>query len=115
MKSYNVKYFQLFSHLILNVIVANIAESFNSIQIVFDLDYPLILKYFYFFQKMQLVFTFYLTIIEVCLLKYWLKFIRKKIIAMDDSFVGFGITLANVLVTTLFALSKVVIGDDDLK
>ena len=115
MKSSNVKYFQLFSNLILNVIVANIAESFNSIQIVFDLDYPLILKYFYFFQKMQLVFTFYLTMIEVCLLKYWLKFIRKKIIAMDDSFVGFGITLANVLVTTLFALSKVVIGDDDLK
>ena len=34
---------------------------------------------------------------------------------MDDSFVGFGITLANVLVTTLFSLSKVVIGDDDLK
>ena len=115
MKSSNVKYFQLFSNLILNVIVANIAESFNSIQIVFDLDYPLILKYFYYFQKMQLVFTFYLTVIEVCLLKYWLKFIRKKIIAMDDSFVGFGITLANVIVTTLFAVSKVVIGDSYLK
>ena len=108
-------YFQLFSHLILNVILGNIAESVNSIQIVFDLNYPSILKYFYYFQKMQLVFMFYLTMIEVCLLKYWLKFIRKKIIAMDDSFVCFGITLANLFVTTLFAVSKVVVGDADLK
>ena len=103
--------FQLFSNLILNVIASNIAESINSIQIIFDLDYPSILNYFYYFQKMQLVFTFYLTMIEVCLLKYWLKFIRKKIIAMDDSFVGFGITLANVSLTSLFAVSKVFIGD----
>ena len=109
------KYFQLFSNLILNVIVSNIAESINSFQMIFDLSYHSILKYFYYFQRMQLVFTFYLTMIEVCMIKYWLKFIRKKVIAMDDSFMGVGYTLVNVFITSLFAISKVAIGDADLK
>ena len=110
-----IHFLQLFSNLILNVIMSNIAESINSIQIIFDTNFPLLVKYFYFFQKMQLVFNFYLTMIEVCLMKYWLKFVRKKIINIDDSFVSFGITLTNAMLSSLFAISKVVIGDADIR
>ena len=101
--------------MILNVIISNIAESINSVQMIFDVNFPLHIKYFYFFQKMQLVLNFYLTMIEVCLMKYWLKFVRKKIITIDDSFVSVGITLTNVMLSSMFAISKVVIGDADIR
>ena len=53
--------------------------------------------------------------IEVCLMKYWLKFVRKKIITIDDSFVSVGITLTNVMLSSMFAILKVVIGDADIR
>ena len=60
---------------------------------------------------MQINFTFLLIIIETCTIKYWLKFWRQKMIAMDDSFIATCITMQNIMMSSIFAMAKIQMGD----
>ena len=96
------------------MILSNILETMNTIRILFDLSYPKVMLYFHAFHAMQINFTYLLVIIEMCIIKYWLKFWRQRMIAMDDSFIAICITLQNVTMSSIFALAKIQIGDAEV-
>ena len=93
------------------MILSNILETINTIRILFDLSYPKTLLYFHAFQSMQVIITFLLIIIETCTIKYWLKFWRQKMIAMDDYFIATCITMQNIMMSSIFAMAKIQMGD----
>ena len=90
-------------------------ETMNTIRILFDLSYPKVMLYFHAFHAMQINFTYLLVIIETCVIKYWLKFWRQRMIAMDDYFIAICITMQNVLMSSLFSLAKIQWGDAEEK
>ena len=55
--------------------------------------------------------NFLFTVLEITVLKYWLKFIRKSLISMDDNFMYLSLSIQNIVLSTLFSVSKFVIGD----
>ena len=54
-----------------------------------------------------------LTIFELGFIKFWLKHIRKRLIVMDEAFIVTCITLQNVMMSVLYALTKITIGDPE--
>ena len=68
---------------------------------------------FYAFLQLQFNLFSIFTILEIVTIKYWLKFIRKKVVAMDDEIIVFVLTLQNLVMSSLYALVKIVIGDGD--
>ena len=68
---------------------------------------------FYAFLQLQFNLFSIFTILEIVTIKYWLKFIRKKVVAMNDEIIVFVLTLQNLMMSSLYALVKIVIGDGD--
>ena len=112
-KDLNLVTFQLFSNMCINFIISNILETINTLPIVFDFENPKVLKYIHVFQKLQAYGFLLLALIEIICIKYWFKFRLKRMISMNDSFIVFSLTLINIQMSSLLALSKIILGDAD--
>lgn len=77
---------------------------------VFDLDLK-ILSTFNQFVKMQTWHFYLLSLIEICLVKYWLKYVRKRLICMDENFFVTSLTIINIMVSISFSFAKIMLGE----
>ena len=68
-------------------------------------------RYIYAFKHMQGTYFLIFTVTEICLFKYWNEFIRKKMVSMDEGFIVFFLTSANIMNSCLFAAFKIIVGD----
>ena len=98
--------------MLLNMIVNNILKTVNTSIIIFDLDEVKFLKSFAMFLRIQATLFVLFTVIEICLFKYWLKFILKRLVTMDDSVIVMIFSLQNILMSVLFAIARVQISDE---
>ena len=82
--------------------------------VIFDLEHLQLLRQFVLFLKIQNVLYMLFTITEVVLVKYWMRFILKKLVTMDDTFIVVVLTLENLAMSILFAIARVIISEDYL-
>ena len=62
--------------------------------------------------KLFTVLALHFAFIEIVLFKLWLRFIKKRLVAMDDNFIITVLTMENVTMSVLFGAAKVIISDD---
>lgn len=94
------------------MIVNNLSKTLTIIPIVFDLEEPWFLEKFVMFLRIETSVFLTLTITEICIFKYWLKFILKRLIIMDNQRIVLVLTLENLMMSTLFALVRIHKSDD---
>ena len=61
--------------------------------------------------KMQTWHFYLLSLIEICLIKYWLKYLRKRLISMDEHFIVRCLSMINVMISISCSCAKIVLGD----
>ena len=96
----------LFELIIYNT-VETIATLMND---VFALDVAP-LKTFKEFVKLQHWHFYLLSLIEICLIKYWLKYLRKRLISMDEQFIVRTLSMINVMISVSCSCAKIMLGD----
>ena len=107
-------FFQLFSNMLLNTIINNILKTSNTVIVIFDLDHIQLLNQFALLLKVQASLYFLYTVTEIVLVKYWMRFILKRLVTMDDAFIAFVLTLENLTMSILFAIARVMISDETI-
>ena len=107
-------YFQLISNLYLSWNVSILLETLNTIEVLFEVEYPLIIKYAYDFNIIFNTILSFLTWIETWMIKFWLKFVRKKMVVMDESFICVALTSINIMLCSLWSMTKVFLGNSTI-
>ena len=92
-------------------IIHNMFESINTIEILFEISLPRIIQDLYTWETNFMLTFFALTLLEIWTIKFWLKFIRKRMIVMNESFMIFSLTFINIIISTLWALGKLIMED----
>ena len=100
--------------MLLNTIVNNILKTPDTLMVIFDLEHIRLLKQFVLFLKIQATLYFLYTVTEIVLVKYWMRFILKRLVTMDDAFIAFVLTLENLTMSILFAIARVIISDESI-
>ena len=100
---------QLFSNCLINLMINHVLRTVSTIQVVFELQHVQWLTLLVYFLKTQVVLFAQFTVTEICLFKYWLKFIRKRLVTMEESFIVTVLTMENLMMSLLFAASRVFI------
>ena len=95
------------------MIFNNLYETVRAIEIVFDLDYPKVMTDFHAFLQFQTNFFTIFTLLEIVMIKFWLKFIRKRLVVMKEDFIVLCLNLENFFISSLYGLTKVKFGDGD--
>ena len=104
------------SNFLLVVVIHTIlAETIHVIGFVFEIRYPSFIEYahdteMYFFATYGT-----LTLLEISAIKYWVKFLRKRMVVMDEAFINVSLTLINIMLSFLWSLVKVILGDKVLQ
>ena len=93
--------------MLLQIIVNNILESIYVLQILFDIDYHAFVRSLYFFEKFQGTIFVLLILIEMVYIKFWLQFVRQRMVSMDDSYIVTCLTAQNLMLSSLFSLTMV--------
>ena len=92
------------------MIISNILETVTFIKIVFNV-YEEALNILGACLRMQSWHFHMMSLIEICLIKFWLKFGRKRMITMDETFIIWSLTAINVMISFLLSISKIMLGD----
>ena len=100
--------------MLLNNIINAILRTSDTVMVIFDLEHIRLLKQFVVFLKVQAALYFFYTVTEIVLVKYWMQFIMKRLVTMDDAFIAFVLTLENLTMSILFAIARVVISDESI-
>ena len=87
-------------------------RSIQTVQVMFDLNHIWLLNKITLFAPTQCSLAFHYVMIEILLFKFWLRFIKKKLVVMDDAFITTVLTMENVTMSILFALAKVMLSDE---
>ena len=92
-----------------------LAETINLIGFIFELTYPSFIENAH--DTASYFFLTYgpLTFLEISAIKYWQKFIRKRMVVMDEAFINVSLTLINIMLSLLWSLVKVTLGDKALQ
>ena len=93
--------------MLLMTIGGNIVDTIYALQILFDIDYPGFIRIAYFFLKFQGMTYVLQTLIEMVYIKFWLKFVRQRMVSMDDSFIVTCLTAQNLMLSSLFSMTMV--------
>ena len=92
-----------------------LAETINVIGFVFEIRYPCFIEYAHDTASFFFMTYAILTLFEISAIKYWQKFIRKRMVVMDEAFINVSLTLINIMLSFLWALVKVILGDKSLQ
>ena len=92
-----------------------LAETINVIGFVFEIRYPTFVEDAYDTGNFFFLTFGILTFLEIFAIKYWLKFMRKRMVVMDEAFINVSLTLINIMLSFLWALVKVILGDKSLQ
>ena len=47
------------------------------------------------------------------MIKFWLKFIRQRVVVMKEDFIVICLTVQNLMMSSLYSIVKVILGDGD--
>ena len=89
----------------------NTVDTIQTIKNVFDVDVGT-LNIFKEFVKMQTWHFYLLSLIEICLIKYWLKYQRKRLISMDETFILRSLNLINVIISISLSYAKIMLDEE---
>ena len=89
----------------------NLFETINTIEILFETPLPQVIENIYTWESCFMLSYFALTFFEIWAIKFWLKFIRKRMVVMNESFIVFSLTSINTMLSTLWSIAKVMLGD----
>ena len=93
-----------------HMIISNILETITFIKLLFNV-YEEASNILVACLKMQSWHFHMMSLVEICLIKFWLKFGRKRMITMDETFIVWSLTAINVLISFLLSISKIMLGD----
>ena len=112
-----VTYFsKLMSHFLLVTMIHTIlTETINVIGFIFEIRYPNFIENAHDTASFFFMTYAILTLFEISAIKYWLKFIRKRMVVMNEAFINVSLTLINIMLSFLWALVKVILGDKSLQ
>ena len=65
------------------------------------------------FLQFQILFFSIFTLMEIVIIKFWLKFIRQRVVVMKEDFIVICLTLQNLMMSSLYSIVKVIMGDGD--
>ena len=80
---------------------------------MFDLNFPNYVNNFNGFLQIQTNLFSIFTILEILTFKYWMRFIKQSVVAMNDQIIVFYLMLQNLSISSLCAVAKVLIGDGE--
>lgn len=103
----------MYSNWLLLLIFNNLCETVRAIEIVFDLDYPKVMTDFHAFLQFQILLFSIFTLMEILMIKFWLKFIRQRVVVMKEDFIVICLTVQNLMMSSLYSIVKVILGDGD--
>ena len=90
-------------------------ETIKVIGFVFEIRYPSVIENANDTESFFFVTYGILTLLEISAIKYWLKFIRKRMVVMDEAFINLSLTLINIMLSFLWAMVKVILGQKSLQ
>ena len=96
--------------MMVHMIISNILETITFIKIVFNV-FEEVIDILGAYFKMQSVHFHMMSLVEICLIKLWLNFGRKRMITMDETFIVWSLTAINVMISFLLSTSKMMVGD----
>lgn len=96
--------------MLLQLMFHNTVETIETLNNVFGLDLAS-LETVKEVVKMQTWHFYLLSLIEICLIKYWLKYLRKRLISMDEHFIVRCLSMINVMISISCSCAKIVLGD----
>ena len=96
--------------MLLQLMFHNTVETIETLNNVFGLDLAS-LETVKEVVKMQTWHFYLLSLIEICLIKYWLKYLRKRLISMDEHFIVRCLSMINVMISISCSCAKIMLGD----
>ena len=96
--------------MLLQLMFHNTVETIETLNNVFGLDLAS-LETVKEVVKIQTWHFYLLSLIEICLIKYWLKYLRKRLISMDEHFIVRCLSMINVMISISCSCAKIVLGD----
>ena len=96
--------------MLLQLMFHNTVETIETLNNVFGLDLAS-LETVKEVVKIQTWHFYLLTLIEICFIKYWLKYLRKRLISMDEHFIVRTLSMINVMISISCSCAKIMLGD----
>lgn len=91
--------------------VHHIFETINTIEIIFEISLPKILQDLYTGESIFMTSFLSLTLLQIWAIKFWLKFIRKRMVVMNEAFIVRSLTVINSVISILYGVGKGFIDD----
>ena len=73
------------------------------ISLLFDVKFPQSVCFFYTLVSDAAGLFYILIVIEICMVKYWIRFVWRAIRPLDDSFVCLSLTVINIFMSPFWA------------
>ena len=83
--------------------------TFKSVSFVFEIDMPTYINYLQIFMGVFAWGFILQTLVEYCLLKYWVEFVWKSVRPIDDQFIPIFLYLLNCMAGLLFTIWNIVL------
>ena len=96
------------------LIFNNLNFTIQAFEIIFDLEYSKFVSDLNAFLQLQPNNFVVLTLLEILAIKFWFKFIQKRVLAINDEFLTFCLTFQNLLLSFVFTYVKICLGDGDI-
>ena len=91
--------------------VHHVFETINTAEIISETSLPKIIQDLYKGETFFMESFFCLTLLEIWAIKFWLKFIRKRMIVMNETFIVNCLTAINLVLSGLWGIGKVFTDD----
>ena len=82
-------------------------ETINTIEIIFEVSLPKIIQDLYTEETFFMESFFCLTLLEIWAIKFWMKFIHKRMVVMNEDFIVNCLTFVNLVISALWGIGKV--------
>ena len=97
--------------MLIQLIFHNTVDTIQTMKNVFDVEVG-VLTIFKEFVKMQTWHFYLLSLIEICLIKYWLKYLRKRLVSMDETFIVWSLNLINIMISISLSSAKIMLDEE---
>ena len=105
---------QLFTSIYFIFLVFNpLIATFKSLSFIFEIDMPTYINYLQIFTGVFAWGFILQTLVEYCLLKYWVEFVWKSVRPIDDRFISIFLHLLNCMAGLLFTIWNIILESAD--
>ena len=78
-----------------------------TISTLLDICYPFFIAYIYQLIRNMYRIFFFLLVIQTCIIRFWIEFVWKSTISINDNFVMVYITVMNILISIVLAAGAI--------